>query len=42
LVGAVDCYNESEQLTAWFTMIDDDLAVPFATIVLGVSPTCSR
>ena len=32
--ATVDCYNESEQITGWFTMIEENLAVPFETIVL--------
>ena len=27
--ATVDCYNESEQLCGWFTMIEENLAVPF-------------
>lgn len=34
--ATVDCYNESEQLTGFFTMIQENLAVPFETQVLGV------
>ena len=34
--ATVDAYNESEQITGWFTMIDENLAVPFETTVLGV------
>jgi hypothetical protein len=40
--ATVDCYNESEQLTGWFTMIDENLAVPFETTVLGVAVTVMR
>ena len=38
LVGEaiVDCYNESEQAMGLFTMIEDHLALPFLTQVLGV------
>ncbi len=32
----VDCYNESEEVGALYTMIDDNLALPFQTRVLGV------
>ena len=32
----VDCYNESEQATRLCTMIEDELALPFETTVLGV------
>ena len=37
--ATVDCYNESEQVTGWFTMIEENLAVPFETTVLGVQVT---
>jgi hypothetical protein len=35
--ATVDCYNEDEQVTGLFTMIEDNLDVPFQTSVLGVS-----
>jgi len=38
----VDCYNESEQVTGLYTMIEDNLAVPFETIALGVPVTVVR
>ena len=38
----VDCYNESEQVTGLYTMIEDNLAVPFKTIALGVPVTVVR
>lgn len=34
--ATVDCYNEDEQVTGLFTMIEENLAVPFQTVVLGV------
>ena len=34
--ATVDCYNESEAVTGFFTMIEDHLEVPFATVVLGL------
>ena len=34
--ATVDCYNESEAVTGFLTMIDDHLEVPFATVVLSV------
>jgi calcium binding protein len=40
--ATVDCYNESELVTGWFTMIEDNLAVPFETAVLGVQVTVER
>jgi hypothetical protein len=38
----VDAYNESEQRCGLFTMIEDRLAVPFETEVLGVPVTVER
>jgi hypothetical protein len=40
--ATVDCYNESEQATGLFTMIDEHLAVPFETTVLGMAVTVDR
>jgi hypothetical protein len=41
--ATVDCYNnESEQMTGWFTMIVENLAVPFDAVVLGVTITVER
>ncbi len=40
--ATVDCYNESEEITGWFTMIEENLAVPFETRVLGVPVTVER
>lgn len=37
--ATVDCYNEDEQVGGLFTMIEDNLAVPFKTLVLGVGVT---
>jgi hypothetical protein len=34
--ATVDCYNESEAICGFYTMIEDHLEVPFATVVLGV------
>jgi len=34
--ATVDCYNESEAVVGFFTMIEDHLRVPFTTVVLGV------
>ncbi|UQA94222.1 calcium-binding protein [Streptomyces halobius] len=34
--ATVDAYGEDEQLTGLFTMIEENLAVPFTTTVLGV------
>jgi len=33
--ATVDCSNESEQVTGLFTCIEENLTVPFDTIVLG-------
>lgn len=38
----VDCYNDDEQLTGLFTMIEDNLAMPLTTQVLGVEVTVRR
>jgi hypothetical protein len=40
--ATVDCYNESEQITGLFTVIEDELTVPFDTQVLGVNVTVER
>lgn len=37
--ATVDAYNEDEQLTGLFTMLQENLAVPFDTTVLGVEVT---
>lgn len=37
--ATVDAYGESEQLGGFYTMIDDHLAVPFETTLLGVPVT---
>jgi hypothetical protein len=37
--ATVDCYNESEQATGLYTMIEDNLRLPFETEVLGVAVT---
>jgi hypothetical protein len=34
--ATVDAHNEDEQVTGFFTMIEDSLALPFVTSVLGV------
>jgi hypothetical protein len=34
--AVVDCYDEHEQLSGLFVMIQENLAVPFDTEVLGV------
>lgn len=37
--ATVDCYNESECVTGFYTMFEDNLSVPFQTVVLGVDVT---
>jgi hypothetical protein len=34
--AVLDCYDEHEQLSGFTTLIEDNLAVPFETEVLGV------
>ena len=38
----MDCYHDEEQLTGLFTMLEDNLAMPFTTQVLGVEVTVRR
>lgn len=40
--ATVDAYSESEQISGLFTMIEDNLDVPFKTKVLGVDVTVER
>jgi len=40
--ATVDCYNESEEITGIFTMLEEELAVPFMTKLLGVEVTVER
>lgn len=40
--ATVDCYNESEQVTGLFTMIDEHLALPFGSTLLGAPVTVTR
>jgi len=35
--ATVDAYGESEQTTGWYTMLEEHLALPFGTTVLGVA-----
>jgi hypothetical protein len=37
--ATVECYNESDCVTGFYTMLEDNLAVPFQTAVLGVDVT---
>lgn len=38
----VDAYGESEQKTGFYTMLEDNLATPFQTEILGVETTVER
>lgn len=40
--ATVDAYDESEQRTGFLTMLEDSLALPFETEVLGVAVTVER
>jgi len=40
--ATIDCYNESEQITGLFTMIEEHLALPFETTVLGTAVSVAR
>jgi len=40
--ATVDCYNESEEICGIFTMLEENLAVPFKTTILGVEVTVER
>ena len=38
----IDAYGESEQMTGFYTMLEDNLAVPFETEMLGVEVMVER
>lgn len=40
--ATVDCYNESEQATGLYTMMEDNLKLPFETEILGIPVTVTR
>jgi len=40
--ATVDCYDESEQVTGLYTMLEEALALPFRTDVLGVEVTVEK
>ena len=40
--ATVDCYNDSEQATGLFTLLEENLAVPFETAILGVEVTVEK
>ena len=44
LIGqvTVDCYNDYEEITGIFTMLEEKLTVPFATKVLGLEVMVER
>jgi hypothetical protein len=37
--ATADCHDDSEQISGLFTMIEENLALPFGTVVLGVPVT---
>ena len=37
--ATVDCYEEEEQLTGFANMLEENLEVPFATTLLGITVT---
>lgn len=40
--ATVDAYGESEQTTGFYTMLEEHLATPFTTEVLGMEVTVER
>lgn len=40
--ATVDAYDESEQATAWFTMFENRLELPFETDIFGVRVSVGR
>jgi len=40
--ATVDANGESEEVTGWFTMIDEHLSLPFETKILGVPAVVMR
>lgn len=40
--ATVDCYNDSELTTGWFTMMESNLGLPFNTEVLGVKVSVDK
>lgn len=38
----VDAYGDSEQTVGFYTMLEDNLALPFQTEILGVEVTVAR
>jgi len=40
--ATVDCYNDSEKVCGLYTMIEDNLAIPFSTALLGMQVIVDR
>ena len=40
--ATVDAYNDEEQITGLFTMLEEHLALPFETEVLGITVTVDK
>lgn len=40
--ATIDCHDESECASGFYTMLEDNLAVPFQTVVLGVEVTVTE
>jgi len=40
--ATIDAYGEAEQITGWYTMLEEHLALPFDTTVLGVLVKVAR
>ena len=40
--ATVDCYNEAEQINGIFTMLNENLDLPFITTLLGMAVTVDR
>jgi hypothetical protein len=40
--ATVDCHNDEEQITGLFTMLDEHLALPFQTSLLGITVTVTK
>jgi len=40
--ATTDCYNDDEAITSFFTMMEDNLVMPFQTTILGVDVTVDK
>ena len=40
--ATIDAYGEEEQVTSFFTVLDEHLTLPFDTVVLGVDVTVEK